>query len=191
MSAPAPFSFELTDDEARIAASRAALRLALSGGLLGRHVAPLAAFLLVLTFAGILGFTDLMSRRAAEVVILLAAAAFMLQRLGTRRRFLQARRAARDWSKRLKTAGPLTISFDATGARLTARDLDACWPFAEADDIEDAGGMIYLWPKAGDPLFWPTRAFAAESDAAALIVFVRAHGVRAHRVAAAVEDDDD
>ena len=36
--------FELTADEARIAASRAALRRTLAGGLTASHLAPLAAF---------------------------------------------------------------------------------------------------------------------------------------------------
>ena len=51
MTAPDPapstrLAFELTTDEAGIAASRAALRRALAGGLTSRHLAPLAAFVI-------------------------------------------------------------------------------------------------------------------------------------------------
>ena len=91
----APFAlqaFELTPDEARIAASRAALRLALAGGLTGRHLAPLAAFVLAMAFTAILAWTGLVSRRHGEIALLLATAAFMIHRLWTRRRFAAARR---------------------------------------------------------------------------------------------------
>src|SRR5271169_3840829 len=97
MSAPDPapsarLAFELTADEAGIAASRAALRRALSGGLTARHLAPLAAFVLAMTFTAILALTNLVSPRHGEIALLLEAAAFMSHRRWTRRRFALARR---------------------------------------------------------------------------------------------------
>ena len=53
----------------------------LKGGLLASHVAPLTAFALIMAFASVLALTGLISRRAGEATIILAAAAFMIQRL--------------------------------------------------------------------------------------------------------------
>ena len=61
-----PYRYALTEEEARVAAERSGLRAALAHGLLTRHVAPLAAFALIVAFAAILGLTGLVNRRAAE-----------------------------------------------------------------------------------------------------------------------------
>lgn len=186
MSAPEPISFALSEDEARIAAARAALRLSLSRGLLASHVGPLAAFVLFLAFVAILGFTDLMSRRTTEILILLAILAFMIQRLAMRRAMWRARKAAIAWCERLRSAGEVTVRFDADDACLDAVGLERRWRFADVLEAEDAGGMIYLWPRDGEPLFWPTRACG---DATPWLAFARSRGASVRRVMV-VEDDD-
>ena len=77
-----PYAFTLAPAEAEAAAARLGLRVALRGGLLARHLAPLAAFAAILVFASVLAVTGLISRRAGEATLILAAAAFMIQRLG-------------------------------------------------------------------------------------------------------------
>ena len=91
-----PYAFTLAPAEAEAAAARSGLRTALKGGLLASHVAPLTAFALVMAFASVLALTGLISRRAGEATIILAAAAFMIQRLVThwRIRARAPRRAA-------------------------------------------------------------------------------------------------
>lgn len=171
-SPPAPIRFEFTEAEAQIAASRATLRQALGGGLLQRHVAPLAAFALLMAFVAILAFTGLIARRPAEIVILLAAAAYMVHRLASRRRFARVRRECAAAMSAWRAAGMLTLSFEPAGAALTgAGDARWEWRFAPDCEAEDAGGMIYLWPARGAPLCAPSRAFA---DAAAVVAFMRA-----------------
>ena len=76
-----PYACALAPAEAETAAARLGLRVALRGGLLASHLAPLAAFTLVMLFATILALTGFISRRAGEATLLLAAAAFMIQRL--------------------------------------------------------------------------------------------------------------
>ena len=114
----------------------------------------------------------------------------MIQRLTMRRGMWRARKAAVAWAERLRAAGELTLRFDETGASASAAGFERRWRFADAREIEDAGGMIYLWPRDGEPLFWPTRVYGESGDGAALIAFARAHGASVRRVAAAVDDDD-
>lgn len=191
MNPPPTLRFELTEDEARIAASRAALRRALAGGLVGRHLAPLAAFALVMLFAAILAFAGLIGRRLAEIVLLLAAAAFMIHRLWTRRRFLQARRAAQAWAERLRAAGTIELCMDADGLSIEGANLSRRWRFSDGLEIEDAGGMAYLWPPEGDPAFWPTRAYANAQTDERWLDFARARGAFGGRIAPSAPDDDD
>ncbi len=78
-----PYAFTLAPAEAEAAAARLGLRQALNGGLLASHVAPLTAFVLIMAFASVLALTGLVSRRAGEITLMLAALAFMIQRLMT------------------------------------------------------------------------------------------------------------
>src|SRR6516164_2591471 len=82
--------FTLGPREAEVAAERLGLRTALKGRLIARHAAPLAAFTLTLSFASILALCGLIGRRAGEATILLAAAAFMVQRAIARWRIRRA-----------------------------------------------------------------------------------------------------
>ena len=86
-----PYAFTLAPAEAEAAAARAGLRIALRGGLLARHLAPLTAFALIIVFASALALTGLISRRAGEATLILAGAAFMIQRLATHWRIRRAR----------------------------------------------------------------------------------------------------
>ena len=184
-----PYAFELTDEEAGAAASRAPLRAALDGGLLSRHFAPLAAFALAMLFAAILAFTGLVSRRSADFALILAAAAFMANRLWSRRRFARARRAALDWTQRLKSAGELVVSVDDRGLSLVAGALRNVWTFADAQDVEDAGGLVYLWPRRGEPAVLPSRVFPDAAAIARFVSFARAHGAKGSQPSP-VDDDD-
>ena len=166
-----PYAFELTEDEARVAAARSGLRRALAGGLT-RHFAPLAAFVLAIFFAAILALTGLVGRRAGEIALLLATGAFLIHRLTTLRRFAAARRAGRAEIEALRGAGRLVLSVDETGLGLNGASAPARWNFADCLDAEDAGGLIDLWPRSGSPAVVPTRVFAG-AEAAAFVEFLR------------------
>ncbi len=146
-----PYAFTLAPAEAEAAAARLALRTALKGGLLASHVAPLTAFALILAFASVLALTGLISRRAGEATIILAAAAFMIQRLVNHWRIRGARGEGRAAIERLQSAGGVTatfgdeaLSFDMDGRTLNLR-------YADCEQAEDAGGLIYVWPRNGAP----------------------------------------
>jgi hypothetical protein len=164
-----PYAFTLTPAEAEAAAARAGLRTALKGGLLASHVAPLTAFALIMAFASVLALTGLISRRAGEATILLAATAFMIQRLANHWRIRSARSEGRAAIGRLQSAsavtatfGDETLSFDVDGRTLNLR-------YADCEQAEDAGGLIYIWPRNGVPIVVPTRAVADPEEAARLL----------------------
>ena len=176
-----PYTFEFTEDEARIAAARAGLRGALAGRLTSAHFAPLAAFVLAISFTAILALTGLVSRRFGEIALLLAIGAFMIQRLTTLRRFAAARRASVGEFDAMRDAGPLVLSVDETGLGLGGAGAPARWNFADCLEAEDAGGLIYLWPRSGPPAIVPTRVFAGAEAAGAFVEFLR--GRLPHRLA--------
>lgn len=164
-----PYAFTLAPAEAEAAAARAGLRTALKGGLLTSHVAPLTAFALVMAFATVLALTGLISRRSGEATILLAAAAFMIQRLASHWRIRRARSDGRAAIGPLRSAGALkatfgdeALSFDMDGRTLNLR-------YADCEQAEDAGGLIYIWPRNGAPIVVPTRAMADAEEAARLL----------------------
>jgi hypothetical protein len=164
-----PYAFTLAPGEAEAAAARAGLRMALKGGLLASHLAPLTAFALVITFASVLAFTGLISRRAGEATLLLAAAAFMIQRLANHWRIRRARREGRAAIARLQFAGALTATFgnDALSLDVDGRTQRLC--YADCEEAEDAGGLIYVWLRDGPPIVVPTRALADGEEAARLV----------------------
>jgi hypothetical protein len=179
-----PLAFELTEQEAQVAGSRAAWRASLAGGLLAQHLAPLAAFMLAVLFAAILGWTGLISRRAAEIALIAFAAAYMIYRLWTRRRFLGLRRAALAWAETQRAPAQLTL--DETGFH---RDGQA-WLFAEGLEVEAVSGLVYVWPRQGWPLVWPSRAHDGESEAAAFLAYARSRAGQRAAAPSAVDDDD-
>ena len=164
-----PYAFTLAPAEAEAAAARAGLRTALKGGLLTSHVAPLTAFALVIAFASVLALTGLISRRSGEATIVLAAAAFMIQRLASHWRIRRARSDGRAAIGPLRSAGALkatfgdeALSFDMDGRTFNLR-------YADCEQAEDAGGLIYIWPRNGVPIVVPTRAMADAEEAARLL----------------------
>jgi hypothetical protein len=167
-----PYVFTLAPAEAEAAAARYGLRAALGGGLISRHQAPLAAFALMLLFTTILAVTGFISRRAAEITLLLAASAFMVQRLITHRRLWRARKSGRASIERLMSAGALTTTIGSDGVTqssgATARRLE----FTDCEEAEEAGGLIYLWPRSGAPVILPGRALA-DGEAAPLLALLR------------------
>jgi hypothetical protein len=41
--------------------------------------------------------------------------------------------------------------------------------YADCEQAEDAGGLIYIWPRNGVPIVVPTRAMADAEEAARLL----------------------
>jgi hypothetical protein len=164
-----PYAFALSPAEAEAAAARAGLRLALRGGLLARHLAPLTAFALIIAFASVLALTGLISRRAGEATIILAAAAFMIQRLANHWRVRNARRQGRAAVARLQLAGAVTATFDNDVLSLNVDGRMQRLCYADCEEAEDAGGLIYVWPREGAPIVVPTRAIAEGEEAARLV----------------------
>jgi hypothetical protein len=143
--------------------------MALRGGLLTSHVAPLTAFALVMAFAAALALSGLISRRAGEATILLAAAAFMIQRLASHWRISRARSDGRAAIGRLQSAAALKATFgdEALSFDMDGRILNLL--YADCEQAEDAGGLIYVWPRNGAPIVAPTRVMADAEEAARLL----------------------
>ncbi len=140
--------------------------MALKGGLLGRHLAPLTAFALIMAFAAALALTGLISRRAGEATLILAAAAFMIQRLANHWRIRGARRDGREAIARLRSAGALTATFGNDELSLDVDGRVEQLRYADCEEAEDAGGLIYVWRPDGAPIVVPTRALADGEEAA-------------------------
>jgi hypothetical protein len=164
-----PYAFTLSPAEAEAAAARAGLRTALKGGLLMRHVAPLTAFALIMAFASVLALTGLISQRAGEATLILAAAAFMIQRLITHWRVRRARLESRAAIARLQSAGALTAKFENETLSLDVDGRTMRLRYADCEQAEDAGGLIYIWPHCGAPIVVPTRAVTNVEEAARLV----------------------
>jgi hypothetical protein len=164
-----PYAFTLAPAEAEAAAARAGLRTALKGGLLVSHVAPLTAFALIMAFASVLALTGFISRRAGEATLILAAAAFMIQRLASHWRIRRARRKGSAAIARLQSAGALTVTFDNETLSLDVDGRTQCLRYADCEAAEDVGGLIYVWPRDGGPIVVPTRALADADEATRLV----------------------
>jgi hypothetical protein len=164
-----PYAFTLSPAEAEAAAARAGLRTALKGGLLMRYVAPLTAFALIMAFASVLALTGLISQRAGEATLILAAAAFMIQRLVTHWRVSRVRLESRAAIARLQSARALTAKFENETLSLDVDGRTTRLRYADCEEAEDAGGLIYIWPRHGVPVVVPTRAVTNAGEAAALV----------------------
>ena len=130
---------------------------------------PGTAFALILVFASALAVTGLISRRAGEATLILAAAAFMIQRLATHWRIRRARREGRAAIARLRSAGALTASFDSDSLSLDVDGRTQHLSYSDCEEAEDAGGLIYVWLRDGVPIVVPTRALADVGEAARLV----------------------
>ncbi|MGO8798748.1 MAG: hypothetical protein ACLQE9_10590 [Roseiarcus sp.] len=173
-SHPEPCSFALTAQEAKVAASRAGLRAALSRSPLLTHVAPLVGFLLLVAFVAILTATGLLGRRPAEAALIVGAIAFMASRMAVHWRLRGARAISLAAATALQNVGQATVRLDDSGLQVESAAGSRRLAFADCDEAEDAGGMIYLWPRDGEPAFIPARAFPNDQAAQEFLALVRA-----------------
>jgi hypothetical protein len=164
-----PYAFTLAPAEAEAAAARLGLRNALNGGLLASHVAPLTALVLIMAFASVLALTGLISRRVGEAALMLAALAFMTQRLMTHWRIQRVRNDGRAAIARLQSAGAMTATFGDQGLFFEVDGRAMRLRYADCEQAEDAGGLIYVWPRKGVPFVMPTRALADANEASHLV----------------------
>jgi hypothetical protein len=167
-----PFVVTFEPAEIEAAAARYGLRQALSGRLTVSHQAPLAALVLTLLFASILALAGLIPRRAGEIAVLIAASAYMVQRLVTHRRFWRARNKARDEFRRLMADGAVTATIVADGVTQSGGASVRKLAFADCEEAEEAGGLVYLWSRDGGAVVVPSRIFA-EGEAARLVAGIR------------------
>jgi hypothetical protein len=167
-----PFTFTPTADELDLVAARTGLRAMLSGRLSRHHVAPLAAFVLIVAFAAILSLTGLIARRLGEAILIVAALAFMMQRLSAHWRLRAAQKGSGARIERLKSAGEMTLKADDQGVSLSNAGGGVATSWSACVEVEDAGGILYLWSRDKEPLFIPVRALDGQS--AAVLSFARA-----------------
>jgi hypothetical protein len=168
-------AFELTEAEAEIAGARAAWRLWLARGLGARHVAPLAGFALAITAIAALGLSGGVTRRTAEMSLILAAAAFMALQLWTQRGLAAARQQGAAIGGALRSAGLVRLTLDEDSFTFGAPP--SVLRFADGLEIEATADLIYVWPRVGAPLVWPRRAHETPEDAEAFLTFARARAV--------------
>jgi hypothetical protein len=168
-----PYDFELSDDETREAAGRAGLRLALSGRLWSRHLAPLAAFVLALAFSAILTLTGLIGRRLGETLLLLSAGAYMISRIAARWRMREARQSGRTALAAMQKAGRVIISIDVAGLTMQSGRESSRWSFGACTDAEIAGSLLYVWPAVGAPAPIPTRVLGDSKEAERILAFLQ------------------
>jgi hypothetical protein len=175
-----PYSFEMTHEDARAAAFRAGLRGALSGRLSRNHVAPLIAFVLFVAIVAIAAAAGLVPRRLSEGALILAAIGFMAARIVAHRRLRLAQKNSLATMVALQKTEHMVVTFDDRGLR--AATSAGCRPvaFADCEEAEEAAGIIYFWPRTGEPAFIPARAFANEQVAREFLNWARAriHGGR-------------
>jgi hypothetical protein len=169
----ARYRFAPTPEDAAVAAARAGLRGALRGRLSLHHTAPLVAFALILLFVAILAFTGLMGRRLAEVLLILAALAFMATRMAAHWGLRRARRQSLAEIAAPDDAGETVVRLDEAGLVVERAAAMRRLDFAACVEAEYAGGIVYLWPRAGAPAFIPSRAFEDEAAAEAFAALLR------------------
>ena len=62
----------------------------------------------------------------------------------------------------------MTTTIDSSGVTLTDSEHSLRIDFSDCEEAEDAGGLLYLWPRQGAPIVMPTRALP-EGEAAPLV----------------------
>jgi uncharacterized MAPEG superfamily protein len=174
-----PYSFTLTPDDAKIAASRAGLKAALAGRLSLAHVAPLVAFGLFIAFVVILSLTGLIGRRLGEGALILAAIAFMAARMAAHWRLRGAQRSSLASLTALQQAGQVVVTLDDRGLRMETAAESRQISFADCHEAEEAGEILYLWRRQGEPAFIPAHAFTSEQARQEFLAFVRTRIKRA------------
>jgi uncharacterized membrane protein (DUF485 family) len=181
LTEPAPFgpySFALTDDEARIAASRIALHSNLARRFERDYVAPLVVFVLFLVFIAVLAFSGLMNRRLAEAALLVGAIVFLAARFLAHWRLRDAQRVSQTMLARIVALKDIRVTIDDEGLTFdpSVKSEATRRLFHQVTTVEDAGGLIYLWRREHDetPAILPTRIFADADETKRFLVFVRA-----------------
>lgn len=167
-----PYVFALAPAEAEAATARMSLRIALNWGSATSRLAPLALFAPVVLVATVLALTGVITRRLGELALILAAAAFMMQRLTTRLRLRDAQRDGSVTIARLEADRALTTTIDSSGVTLRGDKNAMRLDFSDCAEVEDAGGLVYLWPYQGAPIVLPIRALP-EGEAEWLIADLR------------------
>src|SRR5580704_16662636 len=66
-----------------------------------------------------------------------------------------------------RRAGKATFGDEALSFEMDGRTLNLT--YADCEQAEDAGGLIYIWPRNGVPIVMPTRAIADADEAARLL----------------------
>jgi hypothetical protein len=168
-----PYYFSLTDEEVRVAAARIALCGDLSRRFARDYVAPLVAFVLLLVFVAILAFSGLLNRRIAEATLLLGAIAFMAIRLVSHWR-LRGEHKSCLAAVQAVASGRLQLLVDHNGASLNGVEAARRCPFGAGARIENVAGLIYLWPREGQPIVVPVRAFADPGEVERFLDFAQA-----------------
>ncbi len=158
----APFllscEFELTEDETRRIAARRSFRAAL-GGLTPRYRnAPLVTFAGVLAVAAGLALAGVVSRRVAEIAILVAIIGYALARSGANIVMRRSYRAERARAEALGRSGRMRAEGDAKHIALTAAAPICALRYADCRAADEADGILYLWGADGQTLAIPTRA---------------------------------
>ena len=168
-----PYVFDIADNEAAAAAARFGLRLALGGGATRARLVALVAFVLVLAFAATLALAGRVTRRHGEEAVIAAAAVFMANGAASRWRLRRLRREAISAIAAMRVAAPLRARVDPSGIEFMSTIPPRRWNFAECAEAEEAGGILYLWPRDGAPALVPTRILAGE-EAQRLLAYIRA-----------------
>jgi hypothetical protein len=172
-----PYQFKLSDEEARVAIARLSLRYGLSRRFERDYVAPLALFVLLLVFVAILAFTGLIGRRAAEAALLLGAILFLASRFFAHWRLRRAQHLATSVVEQIAAAGETTLAVDESGLAFNESATRSNPPvyFRNLTEIENAGGLLYIWRSGPGcaPVVVPTRIFTDDAEAERFLTFVR------------------
>jgi hypothetical protein len=176
-SAFGPYRFSLTEEEARVATARLALRYGLFRRFERDYVAPLALFILLLALVAILAFTGLIARRLAEIALLAGAILFLASRFVAHLRLRGARLLAKKVIERIAADGETSLTVDEGGLAFTrhAGSEQQIAGLPDLTEIENAGGLFYIWISHHDtaPLVVPTRIFADDAEAERFLARLR------------------
>ena len=117
--------------------------------------------------------TGLISRRSGEATILLAAAVCIIQRLATHWRIIRrTRNLGPAPIASLEADGTLTAGIDEAGVTLDGGGRSRRLEYVDCEEAEDAGGLIYLWPRDGAPVVLPARALG-DGEARRLVAQIK------------------
>lgn len=168
-----PIAFELTDEEAGLAAHRAGWRLALEGRLGPAHRAPLAIFAAYLAGLAALSWTQALGERPIAAALLVGAIAFASWRTAQHWRLRRALASAWSAMNALRQAGPIVVEIAHEGVSLRSADARRAWRYADCREAEIVGQLLYIWPTGAMPLVAPLRAMG-ETEPATALEFIRA-----------------